>query len=61
TKQFGYHIILLTELDPEAPIERDQVFAGLRRQLFVQYVGELLKGTKAEVHPELLAPPEGAP
>lgn len=61
TKQFGYHIILLTELEPEATIERAQVFAGLRRQLFLQYVNELMKGTTAEIHADLLAPPEAAP
>ncbi len=61
TKLFGYHILLLTELQPEAPVERAQVFVGLRRQVFVQYVNELMKGTKAEVHAELLAPPGEAP
>lgn len=61
TKAFGYHIILLTELEPAAPIEREQVFAVLRRQLFLQYVGELMKASKTEVHGELLAPPKGAP
>lgn len=61
SKQFGYHIILLTELEPAAPIEREQVFAGLRRRLFLEYVNELLKGTKTEVHADLLAPPKEAP
>ncbi len=50
TKLFGYHIILLTEVLPEAAIERAQVFAGLRRQLFVGYVNELMKSTKTEVY-----------
>lgn len=54
--QYGYHVILLTEIQPEAALERTQVFAGLRRNLFVQYVNELTKQTRTEVHPELLEP-----
>jgi len=57
---YGYHVILLSDLKPAAPIERAQVFAGLRRQQFVQYVGELTSQSRIEEDPGQLAP-EGTP
>lgn len=46
---YGFQVILLTELKPAVEIEREQVFAGLRRQLFVQFVGDLMKTHTIEV------------
>lgn len=59
--QFGFHVILLTELTPETPVSREQVFGGLRRRAFISFVDELMKKATTEVHPELLDPPEGTP
>ncbi len=62
--EYGYHVILLTDLKPAARVERTQVFFGLRRKLFVEYVQELMSKSAVEQYPELLEPPaqdEAAP
>ncbi len=40
--EYGYHVLLMTELRPESEVERTTVFGGLRRQLFVEYINELM-------------------
>lgn len=52
---FGYHVILMTDRKAEAEIDREQVFGGLRRQLFVKYVTDLMAASKIEVADQLPA------
>lgn len=46
---FGYHVILMTDRKAETEIDREQVFGGLRRQLFAKYVTDLMATTRIEV------------
>lgn len=56
----GYHVILLTEILPAETMPREQIFARLRSNQFIGYVGELMKDVRVEVNTELLAS-EAAP
>ncbi len=51
---YGYHVILLDDLRPETAVEREQVFQGLLRQLFVQYVNELMDRSTIAVDRDML-------
>lgn len=58
---YGYHVVLLVELTPETPVTRQQVFDGLRRQLFVKFIDELLSKSNVQVADQLGPPAEDAP
>lgn len=52
--EFGYHVILLSEVKPGETLDYDRaeplLFAGMRRQLFAEYVTELMKSANIERH-----------
>lgn len=51
---FGYHVILFADEIPPGSLTREMVLLGLRRELFIDWVGGLMKNVDTEIHPELL-------